>query len=83
MGGKRQKNQPQMVLALTRERTSEVRRARREGTEMPTAKLEGESPAIPEQVMEEVCERENCLRALKRMLRSCRATKSSTGYDRL
>jgi len=37
--------------------------ARREGTETSTAKRECESPAIPEQVMEEVCERENCLRA--------------------
>ncbi len=51
--------------------------ARREGTETSTAKREYESPAIPEQVMEEVCERENCLRALKRV----KSNKGSPGID--
>ena len=60
MGGKRQKNQLQMVLAFTDEGRSEAPKARREGTETSTAKRECESPAIPEQVMEEVCGRENC-----------------------
>jgi hypothetical protein len=64
MGDKRQKNQLQMVLAFAAEGRSE---ARREGSESSTAKRERESPVIPEQVMEEVCERENCLRALQRV----------------
>ena len=77
MGGKRQKNQLQMVLAFTDEGRSEAPMARREGTETLTAKRECESPAIPEQVMEEVCERENCLRALKRV----KSNKGSPGID--
>ncbi len=77
MGGKRQKNQLQMVLAFAVERRSEAPQARREGTESSTAKRECESPAIPEQVMEEVCGRENCLRALKRV----KSNKGSPGID--
>jgi RNA-directed DNA polymerase len=77
MGDKRQKNQLQMVLAFTDERRSEAPEARREGTESFTAKRECESPAIPEQVMEEVCGRENCLRALKRV----KSNKGSPGID--
>jgi RNA-directed DNA polymerase len=77
MGGKRQKNQLQMVLAFAVEGRSEAPMARREGTEASTAKRECESPAIPEQVMEEVCERENCLRALKRV----KSNKGSPGID--
>ena len=38
MGGKRQKNQLQMVLAFTDEGRSEAPKARREGTESSTAK---------------------------------------------
>ena len=77
MGGKRQKNQLQMVLAFADEGRSEAPKARREGTETPTAKRECESPAIPEQVMEEVCGRENCLRALQRV----KSNKGSPGID--
>jgi RNA-directed DNA polymerase len=77
MGGKRQKNQLQMVLAFAVEGRSETPKARREGTETLTAKRECESPAIPEQVMEEVCERENCLRALQRV----KSNKGSPGID--
>jgi RNA-directed DNA polymerase len=77
MGDKRQKNQLQMVLAFTDEGRSEAPRARREGTESLTAKRACESPAIPEQVMEEVCGRENCLRALRRV----KANKGSPGMD--
>jgi RNA-directed DNA polymerase len=77
MGDKRQKNQLQMVLAFAVEGRSEAPKARREGTETSTAKRECESPAIPEQVMEEVCERENCLRALKRV----KSNKGSPGID--
>jgi RNA-directed DNA polymerase len=77
MGGKRQKNQLQMVLAFAVEGRSEAPKARREGTETSTAKRECESPAIPEQVMEEVCGRENCLRALQRV----KSNKGSPGID--
>jgi hypothetical protein len=62
MGDKRQKNQLQMLLAFTGEGRSEAPRARREGTESLSAERRIESPVIPEQVMEVVCERENCLR---------------------
>jgi RNA-directed DNA polymerase len=66
-----------MVLAFTGEGRSEAPKARREGTESLTAKRGYESPAIPEQVMEEVCERENCLQALKRV----KSNKGSPGID--
>ncbi len=77
MSDKRQKNQLQMVLAFTDEGRSEAPTARREGTESLTAKRACESPAIPEQVMEEVCGRENCQRALRRV----KANKGSPGID--
>ena len=77
MGGKRQKNQLQMVLAFTDEGRSEAPRARREGTETSTAKRACESPVSSEQVMEEVCDRENLLRALKRV----KSNKGSPGID--
>jgi RNA-directed DNA polymerase len=64
MGDKRQKNQLQMLLAFTDEGRSGAPTARREGTESLTAKRACESPAIPEQVMEEACGRENRLREL-------------------
>jgi RNA-directed DNA polymerase len=77
MGDKRQKNQLQMVLAFTGEGRSEAPTARGEGTESLTAKRACESPAIPEQVMEEVCGRENLLRALQRV----KSNKGSPGID--
>jgi RNA-directed DNA polymerase len=77
MGDKRQKNQLQMVLAFAAEGRSEAPKTRQEGTESSTAKGEHESPAIPEQVMEEVCGRENCLRALQRV----KSNKGSPGID--
>ena len=77
MGGKRQKNQLQMSLAFTGEGRSEAQKARREGTESLTAKRACESPAIPEQVIEEVCAREN----LKRALRRVKSNKGSPGID--
>jgi len=48
-----------------------------EGTESLTAKRGTESPAIGEQWMEEVCERENCKQALARV----KANKGSPGVD--
>ena len=77
MSDKRQNNQLQLVLAFTGEGRSEAPRARREGTESLTAERGTESPAIEEQLMEEVWERKNCLRALQRV----KANKGSAGID--
>jgi RNA-directed DNA polymerase len=79
MGDKRQKNQ--LVLAFLEESRSEAPRVSKlyigEGTESLTAKRGTESPAIGEQLMEEVCERENCKQALARV----KANKGSAGVD--
>jgi len=48
-----------------------------EGTESSAGKRGNESPAIAEQLMEEVCGRENCKQALKRV----KANKGSAGVD--
>jgi RNA-directed DNA polymerase len=77
MSDKRQKNQLQMLLAFAAEGRSEAPKARREGTESFTAKRRIESPAPAEQGMEAVCERKNCLRALKRV----KANKGSAGIE--
>jgi RNA-directed DNA polymerase len=77
MSDKRQKNQLQMVLAFAVEGRSEAPKARREGTESLTAKRGSESRARAERVMEAVCERENCLRALKRV----KSNQGSPGVD--
>ena len=65
MGDKRQKNQ--LVLAFVEEDRGEAPKGLQEGTESSSGKGGTESPAIAEQLMEEVCERENCKRALKRV----------------
>ena len=65
MSDKRQKNQ--MLLAFAEEYRGEAPKGLREGTETLTAKRTDESPAIDEQLIEEVCERENCKQALKRV----------------
>jgi RNA-directed DNA polymerase len=75
MSDKRQNNQ--LELAFTGESRSEAPRVSAEGTEPLTAKRGTESPAISEQLMEEVCERENCKRALARV----KANKGSAGVD--
>jgi RNA-directed DNA polymerase len=75
MSDRRQKNQ--LELAFTAEVTGEARGAAREGTESLAAKRSVESPAIGERWMEEVCERENCKRALARI----KANKGSAGVD--
>jgi RNA-directed DNA polymerase len=77
MNDKRQKNQLQMALAFTEEGRSEAPKALREGTESFTAKCETESPAREEPLMEEVCGRENCQQALRRV----KANKGSPGSD--
>ena len=77
MNDKRQKNQLQMELAFTDEGRSEAPKARRGGTESLTANCDTESPAGQEQLMEEVCEREN----LKQALRRVKTNKGSPGID--
>jgi len=75
MSDRRQKNQ--LELAFTDKSRSEAPRVSVEGTEPFTAKRMVESPAIGEGLMEEVCERENCKRALARV----KANKGSAGVD--
>jgi RNA-directed DNA polymerase len=77
MSDKRQKNQ--LELAFPDKSRSEAPRVSARGTESLTAKRRAESPAIGEQLMEEVCERENCKRALARV----KANKGSAGVDRM
>src|SRR5258708_27305340 len=77
MSDKRQKNQ--LELAFTDESRSEAPRVSAEGTESHVAKRRTERPAIGEQLMEEVCERENCQQALARV----KANKGSAGVDRM
>jgi RNA-directed DNA polymerase len=75
MSDKRQKNQ--LVLAFVEESRSEAPMAATEGTESLAAKCKAESSAIGEQLMEEVCGRENCKQALARV----KANKGSPGVD--
>src|SRR5215469_1340217 len=75
MSDKRQKNQ--LELAFTDESRSEAPRVSAEGTESLAAKRGTESLAIGEQLMEEVCERENCKQALARV----KANKGNPGVD--
>ena len=75
MSDKRQKNQ--LELAFMDESRSEAPRVSREGTESLAARRGTESLAIGEQLMEEVCERENCKQALARV----KANKGSAGVD--
>jgi hypothetical protein len=63
MSDKRQKNQ--LVLAFVGEDRSEAPKGLNEGTESLAVKRPAESPAT-EQLIEEVCERENCKQAWKR-----------------
>ncbi|MGH9693936.1 MAG: group II intron reverse transcriptase/maturase [Bryobacteraceae bacterium] len=74
MSDKRQKNQLQ--LAFVEEHRGEAPRSLKEGTESLAVKRRTESPAT-EQLMEEVCEQENCKQALKRV----KANKGSAGVD--
>src|ERR1035441_3913340 len=89
MSDRRQKNQlahsgdivrdQQMVLAFSGDDRGEASEDLGEGTESLAAKRRNESPAIGEQLMEEVCERENCKQALARL----KANKGSAGVDRM
>jgi RNA-directed DNA polymerase len=73
---KRQKN-TQEILDFHSERTGEARPAREEATESISARHAPENPASTNQLMEEVCERENLKRALQRV----KANKGSPGID--
>ena len=75
MGDKRQKNQ--LELAFMEEDRGETPKGLPEGTESSAGKRGTESPAIAKQLMEEVCGRENCKQALKRV----KANKGSAGVD--
>ncbi len=76
MSGKRQNNQ--LRLAFGGEGRSEAPMTSGGGSETPTAKRMSENPANNnEQLMEEVCERENCWQAFKRV----KANKGSPGID--
>jgi RNA-directed DNA polymerase len=75
MSDKRQKNQ--LELAFMDESRSEAPRVSTEGTESLAVERGTESLAIDEQLMEEVCERENCKQALARV----KANKGSAGAD--
>src|SRR5690348_17149753 len=74
MSNKRQKNQ--LVLAFEQEHRGEAPKGLSGGTEPLAAKRSAESPAT-EQLMEEVCERENCKQALGRV----KTNKGSAGVD--
>src|SRR5271157_42608 len=75
MSDRRQKNQ--LELAFDEEYRSEAPKGLGEGTESLAGKRGTESPAIGEQWMEGVCERENCKQALARV----KANKGSAGMD--
>jgi RNA-directed DNA polymerase len=74
MSDKRQNNQ--LALAFEQEYRGEAPKGLNKGTESLAAKRMSESPAS-EQLMEEVCERENCKQALARV----KANKGSAGVD--
>jgi RNA-directed DNA polymerase len=75
MDDRRQKNQ--LELAWGEEDRGEAPKINPAGTESSATKRGTENPAITESLMEEVCERENCKRALKRV----KANKGSPGVD--
>ena len=75
MSGERQNIQ--YSLALDPPDRGEPPLGGRQGTEPPVAKPDPESPALVEQIMEEVCERENCERAWKQVRRN----KGGPGVD--
>jgi len=75
MDDQRQKNQ--LELAWGEEARGEAPKIIPAGTESSATKCETENPAITESLMEEVCERENCKQALKRV----KANKGSPGVD--
>ena len=75
MNGMRQKIQYSLALELVFQGETPV--SSPQGAEPFVAKLAPESPALTEQLMEEVCDRENLVRAWKRV----RHNKGSPGVD--
>lgn len=75
MSEERQKNQEQLVFPFAG--GSEAPLGEREGAEALGVRREAEDPAGNQRVMEEVCERENRRKALKRV----RANQGSPGID--
>lgn len=73
--GKRQNDQ--LELAFTGAGLGEAQVSARQGTEPLAARRDTESPASTERLMEEVCEREN----LKRALRRVKVNRGSGGVD--
>ncbi|MDQ2945487.1 MAG: group II intron reverse transcriptase/maturase, partial [Acidobacteriota bacterium] len=75
MSGKRQKSQQQMAFRF--DGTGEACLVAWEGTGTLAAEREPENPADGRQLMEEICERENLSKALKRV----QANEGSPGID--
>ena len=74
---KRQKNQLQQSLAFPETGRGEAPARSRRGTESSVAKRKSESPASTDQLMEEICQAENCKQALARV----KSNKGSPGID--
>lgn len=75
MSGKRQKTQ--LLLAFAAEGRGESPEAAEEGTEPRVAERAAESPTQTDSLMEEVCQRDNLWKALKRV----QANKGAPGVD--
>ena len=75
MSEERSKNQEQLAFPVAW--GSEAPAGGREGAEAPRVRRETEDPAGNQRVMEEVCQRENRRKALKRV----RANQGSPGID--
>jgi RNA-directed DNA polymerase len=74
---KRQKNQLQPSLAFPETGRSETPEDSGRGTESSVVKHMSESPAISDQLMEAICQAENCKQGLARV----KGNKGSPGID--
>ena len=74
---KRQKNQLQPLLAFPETGRGEAPESSRRGTESSVVKDQSESPASTDQLMEAICQVENCKQALARV----KGNKGSPGID--